>query len=205
MKVLRFAFLGLCVIGAAACAHATARVVGWVPPGKLPLYPAWAAIHFASATAFLALAPLQFWAGLRARRPQVHRTLGRIGVAVGAVMAASGLAVVYDAPGRTIAELIFMTVFSAAYRACLGLGLRAAMARDLGVHRAWMTRMTATALTPITQRLLFPPLAATIGIDGMATFWQLFVSAAWIAWGLNMTIAEAWLHGRRSTPRPLPA
>lgn len=65
-----------------------------------------------------------------------------------------------------------------------------------------MTRMTATALTPVTQRLVFPPMAAAIGVDGLDTFWQIFVSAAWIAWALNMTVAEAWLRGPRRAPRP---
>lgn len=202
MKLLRFAFLGLCVVGTAACGYATARVLGWVPVGHLAPYPAWAASHFAAATLFSAIAPLQFWARLRAHRPRLHRLVGRTGVAIGIVMALSGLAIVYDAPDRTIAELIFMTVFALAYLAFLGLGLKAALARDIRGHRAWMTRMTATALTPVTQRLLFPPLAALIGIDGMATFWQLFVSAAWMAWGLNMAVAEGWLRGPRPAPRP---
>ena len=43
------------------------------------------------------------------------------------------------------------------------------------------------------DRLVF---ALSFGIDGTATFWQLFVSAAWVAWGINLTVAEAWLHGR---------
>lgn len=196
MKVLRFLVPGLCALGVAACAYAAARLAGWVPAGKLALYPLWAGSHFATAAAFAILAPLQLWPGLRARRPALHRLVGRITAATGAVMAVSGIAIVYDAPDRTVGELIFMTVFFAAYLVFLALGVRAAFARNIAAHQAWMVRMTATALTPVTQRLLFPPLAAAIGIDGMGTFWQLFVSAAWIGWGLNMAVAEAWLHAR---------
>ena len=65
-------------------------------------------------------------------------------------------------------------------------------------HRAWMARMSATTLTPLTQRTIFPLFAMAFGIDGMATFWQLFVSAAWIGWGINLTVAEAWIRGRRA-------
>jgi len=200
MKLLRFATLGLAAVGVAACAYASAKLVGWVPPGKLAPYPSWAGWHFATATAFTGLALLQLWPRLRARRPALHRALGRVTAAVGAGMAVSGIALVYTAPGRPVSELIFMTVFFLAYAAFLALGVRAAIGRNLTAHQAWMVRMVATALTPVTQRLVFPPLAVAIGIDGLDTFWQLFTSAAWIAWALNMSVAEAWL--RRSL-RPM--
>jgi hypothetical protein len=158
-----------------------------------------------SATAFALGAPFQLWPRLRARRPGFHRALGRTLVGVGAVMALSGLSMVYTAPERPISELIFMTTFFIAYAAMLGLGLRAALARNFVAHRAWMLRMTATALTPVTQRVVFPAFAATLGIDGMATFWQIFVSAAWIGWAINMTVTEAWLRGARPAARPLAA
>jgi uncharacterized membrane protein len=202
MKLLRFAIPALSAVGLAACAYATGRVVGWIPKGQLALYPTWAGVHFASAAAFALIAPLQLWPGLRARRPDLHRLLGRVGVGVGVVMAASGLPLAYAAPDRPISELIFMSTFFLAYLTLLGLGLQAALARNFAAHRGWMARMTATALTPVTQRLLFPPLAAVIGIDGMTTFWQVFVSAAWIAWGLNMGVAEIWVTatGLQGTP-----
>lgn len=205
MNLLRFATLGLSVVGVAACAYASARLVGWVPTGKLAPYPAWAGVHFATAAAFVGLALLQLWPRLRAARPTLHRALGRITAVVAVVMAASGLALVYTAPDRPVSELIFMTTFCITYCGFLGLGVRAAIGRDFVTHRAWMARMVATAFTPVTQRLLFPPLAAGIGIDGMDTFWQLFVSAAWLAWGLNMAVVEAWLRRPARAMRPLAA
>jgi uncharacterized membrane protein len=203
MKLLRFVVPGLCAVGVAACAFATARLLGWVPVGKLAPYPAWTVIHFLSATAFAVLAPLQLWPRLRARRPHLHRAIGRTAVALGAVMALSGIAMAYATPDRPLSERIFMTAFFLAYAAFLGLGLRAALARHVPAHRAWMARMTATALTPVTQRLVFPIFAASLGIDGLDTFWQLFVSSAWIAWALNMSVAEAWLQ-RASNPAAPP-
>lgn len=197
MTVVRFAIIALCAIGIAACAYASARLIGWVPPGKLPLYPSWVGLHFASAAAFCLVAPLQLWPSLRARRPGLHRGFGRVGVAIGSLMAISGLAMAYTSPGRPVSETIFMTVLFLAYVGCLGLGLRSALTRDIPAHREWMIRMTATALTPVTQRVIFPGLAATIGIDGAETFWQIFISAAWIAWAVNLTVAEAWLRGVR--------
>lgn len=198
MKLLRFALLALCVLGLAACAYASARLAGWVPPGKLPLYPRWTVAHFISASAFLVVVPLQLWPKLRRSHPRLHRMLGRGCVALGAVMAVSGIAMAYTSPDRPVSERILMTTLFIAYAAMLGLGFRAALARDFAAHRAWMVRMTATALTPITQRVVFPVFAATIGVDGRETFWQLFIAAAWLAWGVNMTITEAWLGGRHA-------
>jgi uncharacterized membrane protein len=205
MTVLRFAFPALCALGVAACAYASARLIGWVPPGKLPLYEPWVASHFASGTVFAVIAPLQFWSGLRARRPALHRALGRVAVAAGAAMAVSGVAVAYTAPARPVSEAIFMTVLFGGFAVFLALAVRAALARDFAAHRAWMARVAATGLGAITQRLVFPPLAAAVGIDGRDTFWQVFISAAWIAWALNMALAEAWLRRTSPAPRPLPA
>ena len=202
MKLLRFAVLGVSCVGLAACAYASARLLGWVPPGKLAPYPAWVASHFVTASAFAVIAPLQLWPRLRARRPALHRALGRIAVVVGAGMAVSGIAMAYASPDRPVSERIFMTALFAAYAVLLGLGFRAAVARDFAAHRAWMARMIATGFAAATQRVVFPPLAAAIGIDGRETFWQVFISAAWIAWALNMTVAEAWL--RQGAARRVP-
>lgn len=205
MTVLRFALPSLCLVGVAACAYASARLVGWVPPGKLPLYPNWVAVHFASATVFALIVPLQLWGALRRQRPAAHRALGRVAAGSGAAMAVSGLAMAYTAPGRPVSEVIFMTAIFAVFAACLTLGVHAALAREFAAHRAWMARMIATGMGAVSQRLVFPPLAAVVGIDGRETFWQVFISAAWIAWALNMAVAEAWLRGGAARRSPLAA
>jgi uncharacterized membrane protein len=201
MKILRFAVIGLCAFGIVACAIAVGRLAGVVPPSKLPPYPAWTVAHFASAAPFLAIVPLQLWPAFRRRLPHVHRILGRVAVALGVVIAASGVSIAFLAPARPVSEQIFMSAFFASYLTMLALGLRAALRRDIPAHQAWMVRMTATALTPLTQRLVFPIFAGSLGIDGLPTFWQLFVSAAWLAWGLNLTVAESWLRASERTPR----
>lgn len=202
MRFLRFLLMVLCIGGLVACVHALGVLGGSFPTGKLPPYPAWTSIHFVAGIGFAALAPLQLWPALRWRSPGVHRTVGRVVVGTSAVMAVSGLAIAYLAPDRPISERIFMTTFFAAYLIVLTLGFRAAWVRDLAAHRAWMIRMTTLALTPLTQRVVFAAFAATLGVDGLVTFWQLFTSAAWIALGLNVAGAEIWLRGTVRTPEP---
>src|SRR5690242_12064158 len=121
MKLLRFALIGLCGLAVFFCALALGRLVGLGPPNNVGAYPNWMAIHFVCGAVFAAIAPLQLWPWLRARRPGLHRALGRIGVAVGATMAVSGIAVVHLSPGRPISERIFMTTFFVAYAVMLAL------------------------------------------------------------------------------------
>jgi uncharacterized membrane protein len=187
-------------MGVAICLNAVLRLAGLSPPSGLAPYPSWTALHFASSAAFAVVLPFQLWPRLRARRPALHRLMGRAGVALAAVSAVSGVSIAFLVADRPPRERIFMGAFFLAFAAMLGLGFRAALARDIAAHRAWMIRMTATTLTPMVQRLIFPVFAASLGVNGTGVFWQLFVSAAWLAWACNMTIAEAWLH-RSQTPR----
>ena len=179
-------------VGIFACVHALGVLVGRFPEGKLPPYPAWVAVHFLCALGFVGLVPLQLWPALRRRWPGLHRATGRLLVAIGLIMGASGLAMAFLSPDRPLSERLFMSVFLAVYLAMLAKGFIAARARDFDAHRDWMIRMIATGLTPMSQRLVFGGLAATNGIDGLATFWELFVSAAWIALVINVAAAE-WL------------
>jgi uncharacterized membrane protein len=198
MKVLRFALPALCLLGVAVCLNALARLAGLAPPSKLPPYPAWTAIHFVAAAAFAAAAPVQLWLVVTRRNPRLHRILGRAMVADAVVMATSGYVIAWLAPERPTSERILMSVLILAFAGMLALGVRAAATRDFAAHRTWMARMLATAFAALTQRLVFPIFAAAIGVHGRAEFWELFISAAWVGWGLNLAVAEWWL--RRDAP-----
>ncbi len=195
--------LGL--MGVFVCLHALASAAHLAPsnsPVPTP-YPAWAAFHFAGALVFLVFAAPQFVPGLRRTRPGLHRACGRIAVAGGAVAAVAGLAIVYFAPGRTFSERVFMTTIFVAFAVSLWRAYVAARARDIPTHRAWVLRVTALALTPLSQRLLMGVfLAARGGAHDVAQFWEVFVTAAWLGMALNLLAAEAWTRRR---PRARPA
>jgi uncharacterized membrane protein len=198
--VVAAALAGLCAFGVYACAHALGVLAGAFPVGKLPPYPAWTAIHFTASFVFVVLVPLQFWPALRRSRPRIHRVVGRIAVACACAMAAAGAPIAYLAPGRPIAERIFFAVYLSIFAFSLLRGFAAALARDIPAHRAWMTRMTAVALTALVQRIVFLPFAALIGIHSRAEFWEIFVSAAWISLAINLAVVEWWLaRGRPSS------
>ena len=191
--VVAAALAGLCAFGVYACAHALGVLAGVFPVGKLPPYPAWTAIHFTAGLGFVVLVPLQFWPALRRTRPRLHRLVGRVAVACAGAMAAAGGPIAYLAPDRPIAERIFFAAYLSIFAYCLYRGFAAALARDIPTHRAWMTRMTAVALTALVQRLVFLPFAAIIGIHSRAEFWELFVSAAWLSLAIDLAVVEWWL------------
>jgi hypothetical protein len=65
-----------------------------------------------------------------------------------------------------------------------------------------MVRVTAGALGPLTQRVILP-VFLTAGVDSMPRFWDLFVTSAWFAAGVNFVIVEWWI--RRFAPTAVEA
>ena len=155
-------------------------------------YPRWAALHFASALIFIVILPFQLWPSVRNRFRQAHRVAGRIAAGCAVVFAGTGLVLPAVMPARPFGERAFMTTVSIAFLFLVARGVDAARRGDVAAHRRWMLRVTAAGLAPLTQRLLFPFLAAA-GIDSMARFWDLFTTALWLSAAINFTVVEWWL------------
>lgn len=141
---------------------------------------------FASALALL-LGPFQFSQGLRARRPRLHRWMGRIylGIAV-AVGGTAGLYMSYYAFGGLPGKL----GFAALALAWLYTGARAyaaARARDFTAHRRWMIRNFALSFAAVTLRLYLPPVFIF-----QLPFESAYAVIAWACWLPNLLVAE-WL------------
>lgn len=206
-RALSMAFAVLLAAGVWATVHGLG-VLAHVFPKSQPLppaYPVWTAAHFISALTFVLLAPWQFWTTLRTRRPAIHRAMGRIAAAAAVAMGVSGIAMAF-LPERPLGERVFMSAFFIAFTVFLARGVVAARTRDIEAHRAWMVRTVAVALTPLTQRLVFGAMAAAVGIEGPSAFWEIFISAMWLAWLINFVSAETWLARHAVRPnRPLPA
>ncbi|MBX3627142.1 MAG: DUF2306 domain-containing protein [Rhizobacter sp.] len=156
--------------------------------------------HAFAAGLALLLGPWQFSARLRARRPQVHRWIGRIyllaGIVVGGV---SGLLLSRIAQGGWVAQLGF---------ACLAVlwlytgyrGYRAIRRGERIEHRRWMLRNHALTLAAVSLRL-YIPLALANGIP----FEVAYPVIAWICWVPHLFIAQWWLsRGQPSDGKVLP-
>lgn len=183
----------------ALCFGVAAYAIGMygVGPGAERLHPDMTAVFqrhpiaigthiFASALALL-LGPFQFSQGLRARRPVLHRWLGRIylGVAV-AIGGTAGLYMSYYAFGGLMGKL----GFAGLALAWLYTGARAyaaARARDFAAHRRWMIRNFALTFAAVTLRLYLPPVFIF-----QLPFEPAYALIAWACWVPNLLVAE-WL------------
>lgn len=139
---------------------------------------------FASALA-LALGPFQFWAGLRSRRPALHRWMGRLYLGLGVLVGGlAGLFMAWHAFGGLVSQL----GFGALALAWLYTGLRAYLAiraGDISAHRRWMVRNFALTFAAVTLRLWLPASFAT-GIP----FELAYPAIAWLCWVPNLAWAE---------------
>lgn len=155
-------------------------------------YPRWAALHFASALMFIVILPFQLWPQVRNRFRQAHRVAGRIAVGCGVVFASTALMLPVVMPARPFGERAFVVTVAIAFVVVVARGVAAARRHDVAAHRRWMLRVSAVGLGPLTQRLIFPVLAAA-GIDSMARFWDLFTTALWLSAVLNIGLVEWWI------------
>jgi hypothetical protein len=166
-------------------------------------YPLWSLSHFVPGVLFMALAPVQLWASFRNRHRTWHRWSGRIVVASALFLGFSGVAFVFLMPERPLTERVFMLTFFVAFLFFLLKGFLAAWRRDFVHHRAWMIRMFSTGLTITTQRLLLVVFLSFGGVGGVEEFWDQFVTAAWLAWIIQLAVAEWWV--ARAAARPAAA
>jgi uncharacterized membrane protein len=136
----------------------------------------------------LLLGPWQFAAGLRRRRPAVHRAMGRCYIGCCLI---SGIAA-YPVALGTVAGPIASTGFAALATAWLMatlLALRAIRGGRVDGHRRWMIRSYALTLTAVTFRcLLLVPM-----IFGRLDFMQAYRFSTWAGWLCNLLLAEVWL------------
>lgn len=167
--------------------------------GKPPLIQAALYVHIAGGATALALGALQFWRGLRARAPRVHRWIGRVylvGVAVGSlgglVIAPTSSAGFVGFFGFTTLAVLWLVTGWRAYRAI--------RRGDVPTHRAWMIRNYALTYSAVTLRIWLPLLVFAPLLFGQTPdFENAYAAVPFIAWLPNLLVAE-WLIRRRGLP-----
>lgn len=165
---------------------------------RITASPAPLVIHVVAAGVFALLGALQFPAGMRRRYRGWHRRAGRVLVAAGLLVAASGLWMTLfypDAPGGALLWAVRLVVGSAT-AVSLVLGFAAIRRRDVVAHRGWMIRAYALALGAGTQTLTEGLGEALLGVNDMSKF--VGVTAGWV---VNAAVAE-WVIRRPASPPP---
>ena len=149
--------------------------------------------HVGLAPVAMALAPFQFWRGLRMRRPAVHRWIGRgYGVAV-LVSGIGGLVMSVTTEAGAVAAWGF-GILAVLWLAITARAVILAVQGRIDAHRQWMIRSVALTFGGVTLRLYLPIVFAT-GLPFDASYSVI----AWLAWVPNLIVAEMWLRrGQRS-------
>ena len=149
--------------------------------------------HVGFAPLALLLMPFQFWTGLRARRPYLHRWIGRAyGLAV-LLSGVGGLFMAFSTNSGPVAGLGF-GLLAVTWLGTTGRGIWLARARRIGEHRIWMLRSAALTFSAVTLRL-YIPMSQGIGLP----FDTSYIAIAWACWVPNLLLVEVWLHRRRQS------
>lgn len=162
-------------------------------------------LHVAGGFVALMVGLFQFLPQLRARRPAVHRWLGRIYLAAVAVGSAAGLPLSYLALRHMpdgIRQALFPTTLAFATLAITwpiltGMAYLRVRQRRFEEHRAWMMRSYALTFAAVTTRLISP---VTLFLTRDAL---LAININIWTWPVNLLIVE-WLI-RREQMRLAPA
>ncbi|MFC3896178.1 DUF2306 domain-containing protein [Lentzea rhizosphaerae] len=187
----------------AASAYVTLDMAQARPALRGPVHYGLLVTHIFTGTVAVLAGVSQFWPGLRAKHPRVHRVLGRVYFA--GVLPSSVLGVV-------VAQLSLyglatsgpLTVLSVLWFASAVQGLRTARRRQFGEHRIWMIRGFALTTAAVTGRLWGLLLGALLNPADDAAGLMVFATANWLSFVVNLLVAEWWIQSRGYT-RALPS
>lgn len=151
----------------------------------------WLAVHATAAATALLVAPLQFWAQLRARRPTVHRWTGRLYVSGCLIGAATGLVLAFGASTGAVSTVGFGAL-ALVWGVATARAWRLARRRDFVAHREWMIRSFALTFAAVTLRL-YLPIAQALPVE----FDDAYRAISFLCWVPNLVVAEAYLRQKR--------
>ena len=182
----------LASLGVALYAYHYLLPAAVAPPGiaENPFVWPWLAIHAGVGGTALALAPLQLLPRLRARRPRLHRWIGRTYVTAAFVGGVAGLILAVGSTAGPVASWGF-GLLALAWMATTAQAWRLALARRFDAHRRWMLRSFALIFAAVTLRI-YLPLSLIAGLDPL----QSYRAIAWLCWVPNLVAVETYLSRR---------
>lgn len=143
--------------------------------------------HIGVAPIALAVMPFQFLAGLRARRPVLHRWLGRTYVAAILVSGLAGLNLAFHSTAGTFAATGF-ALLALCWLATTAAAFVFALKRSFSRHRDWMLRSAALTFAAVTLRA-YLGVSMAFGFD----FAIAYPLIGWLCWVPNLAAVEIYL------------
>ncbi len=153
-------------------------------------------VHIAAGAVALFLGPLQFVRAIRARRPAVHRLMGRVYLATILVSALAGLWLAPFANGGLPGSTGFAAL-SVVWLATSAMALTAIRRGRIREHREWMIRSYVVTLAFVWVRLILGT-GLVLGADIQAVFGV----AAWACWAVPLLVVELVFGAKRLRTAP---
>lgn len=121
-------------------------------------------MHVLGGATFAILGPIQFGRALLPKFGRLHRVLGRVFVATGAMIPFSSLGLLWHFPDTySVAISGGRLVFGIGLGVALTMAVRAIFARDLVRHRNWMIRAYAIGIGATAVTMVFFPIYLITG------------------------------------------
>ena len=145
-------------------------------------------LHISVAPVALVLGSLQLFPGLRARKPALHRWVGRVYGGSILIAGGAGLVVALGAAGGIVASLGF-GVLAVLWLGITANAVRLAVIGRIAQHRRWMYRSFALTFSAVTLRLYL------LGFMGAGfSYTEASIYLAWMCWVPNLLFAEWFVH-----------
>lgn len=160
-----------------------------IPLGALPedslrltATPVWHFMHVLGGATFGILGPLQFGRVLMRRYGRLHRVMGRVFVAAGAMISLSSLSLLWHFPDTySVAMNSGRLVFGIALGVALVLAMLAIRKRDFTRHRNWMIRAYAIGMGATAVTMVFFPIYLIAGEPPTGLVADTIFLGSWVA------------------------
>lgn len=160
-----------------------------IPLGALPedsqrltATPVWHLMHVLGGATFGILGPLQFSRVLMHRYGLLHRVLGRVFVAAGAMISLSSLGLLWHFPDTySVAMNSGRLLFGIALGVALTMAMLAIYHQDIIRHRNWMIRAYAIGIGATAVTMVFFPIYVITGEPPKGLASDIAFLGAWTA------------------------
>jgi len=160
-----------------------------IPLGALPedsqrlsAIPVWHFLHVLGGATFGILGPIQFGRVLARKYGRLHRAMGRVFVAAGAMISVSSLSLLWHFPDtHSMAISGGRLVFGIALGLALAIAMQAIRERDSTRHRNWMIRAYAIGMGATAVTMVFFPIYAITGQPPMGLAADIAFMGSWTA------------------------
>jgi uncharacterized membrane protein len=157
-------------------------------------------VHVAGGIAFVLLGPFQFMAGVRRRRTNLHRWMGRVFLADSLLIGVTALIMSPQMAIGGALETAATFVFGVAFLFALWRGFTAIRARRIAEHRRWMIRAYAIGLGVGAVRPIMGVFFATSRITHLTPH-DFFGIAFWLGFTLSLAAGEMWIRAHPTVNR----